>query len=448
MSNTRGRYIHYWFNYCQAKQGNTTALTKEYSQIARAWQLLTGAEKIGITELDREQLVLDYLLCVDDFLEKQGLLKENILWIVRGIEAAKALEKNDLLGRFGQDIGWCYRNLGQLQQSLEYLHLALDIRQKFGPPIGEAATLNMLGVVLDNMGRYEEAITHLEKALILRRETSHKEGEAITLHNLAATYFNVGDWGQAEKYYLESLTLALELEDDRTRAGALNNLGELWMAQNKLEKAKSALYEAKVLYEQIGDMVNLSVVYNNLGVLAKDEGKSEEAIVLLNQAIKYEHQFGLDTALTLNNLGTVYDGLGDLDRALIYFEKSWQQHENNQNIGAGATSLANIGGVHLRQGNWDQALVCYETARETLVQLGKKHQLATILNNLGIIYFQTDQVDKAIAALEEAITLCHSLQDTLGADQAQRNLAVIRQANESQKLRITTEEPNPKRNPK
>ena len=81
----------------------------------------------------------------------------------------------------------CYRSLGQSEKAIEYLNLAVELRRKFGPRIGEAATLNMLGVVYDDLGNDTQALEWLEKALVIRQEVGHREGEAITLHNIGAT---------------------------------------------------------------------------------------------------------------------------------------------------------------------------------------------------------------------------------------------------------------------
>ncbi|MCB8944020.1 MAG: tetratricopeptide repeat protein [Ardenticatenaceae bacterium] len=430
MSKSRERYVQYWLAYCQKEQGHNMVLADEFAQIERAWQLLTGSESLVLVGDEREQVVLDFLFCLDDFLEKRGLLSANIHWIERGMESAQRLERYDLLGRLGQDLGWCYRSLGQPREALAYLQLALDIRRKFGPRVGEAATLNMMGVVWDDLGQYEQAIAYLEQALAIRRETSHREGEAITLHNLAASYFSRGDWGQAERFYVDALSLSRELGDEHTVAGVLNNLGELWLTMGKLEQAEPVLQQAMILFEQFGDVVNQSMVGNNLGILADLRREPEEAIYWFEQALHHQHQLGLDTTVTLNNLGTVYEGLGDEERALTYFQQAWQRHQAAETVSQeeadrGAVSLANMGGVYLRRGDWEKAWACYDSARQSFMRLGNKHKLAITLNNLGVVLARRQQVAEAEEMFAAALAIYAEVDDVSGAEQVRRNLAAL-----------------------
>lgn len=320
MSQARLRYIDYWLQYCKKHQSEWPLLVDEYGQLQRAWSMLVSLEELDMEPEAREQVILDYIFTLDSFLERRGLLGDNINWIERGLEAAHFLKRFDLLGRLGQDLGWCYRMLGQPQRALEYLELALAVRQRHGPHIGEAATLNMMGVVYDDLGAYQQAIDYLQKALVIRREVEHRAGEAITLHNIASTYFNAGQWTEAETFYNSSLELARELNDEAGIAGTLNNLGELKMLQGEVEQATRTFMESLTIYEQMGDQVHVADVYNNLGMLAGYQGKPRQAIEWLEKSLAYQREFHLDTAVTLNNLGTIYETLGEFQRALTYFE--------------------------------------------------------------------------------------------------------------------------------
>ncbi len=168
------RYLKYWLNFAKTHQIHWPTVELEYDQLRRAWDTLNGETALPISPEARAQMVIDYLVVLDTFLERRSLLTENIAWLMHGLEAAQSLGKPFLLGRFGQDIGWCYRGLGQQQKALEFLNLALGIRRKYGPRIGEAATLNMLGVVYDDLAQHEQAIELFTQALAIRQEVRHR----------------------------------------------------------------------------------------------------------------------------------------------------------------------------------------------------------------------------------------------------------------------------------
>ena len=143
MNRARDRYLHFWLDYAGKNQESWPLLKKEFDQLRRVWEMLNWDEAVQMPPGERAARALNFLFSLDDFIEKQGLLQENIHWIETGMEAAQRLGRFDLLGRLGQDLGWCYRSLGQPGRALDYLQLALDVRQKHGPPIGEAVTSSL-----------------------------------------------------------------------------------------------------------------------------------------------------------------------------------------------------------------------------------------------------------------------------------------------------------------
>ncbi len=165
MSRTWQRYIHMWLDYAQTHQHNLAQQPEQVRQIQRAWTIL-HQEATGLDISEQQQLVLDYFFAMDDFFERQGMLTEDISWIKKAMAAAHDLKNFVLVGRLGQDLGWVYRLLRKPDLALEYLILALQVRRKFGPPLGEAATLNMIGVVHDDTGKYHEAIVFGDHAKV------------------------------------------------------------------------------------------------------------------------------------------------------------------------------------------------------------------------------------------------------------------------------------------
>ncbi|MCB2160552.1 tetratricopeptide repeat protein [bacterium] len=147
MSASTERYLAYWQKFAQKHHANLDVMKREFHLIQRAWDTLTSQEDLSITPDKREKIILDLMFSADYFLEYSGLYHENIRWISRALQAAKETKQPVLIARLGQDLGWCYRELGDLDKALNYLELALALRKKFGPKEGEANTLNMIGGV-------------------------------------------------------------------------------------------------------------------------------------------------------------------------------------------------------------------------------------------------------------------------------------------------------------
>lgn len=309
MSRTRRRYVQFWRDYIRANRDNWQLLLAEYERIRHAWACLVALE--GSTA-DREQWILDYLLGLDTFLEQRGLYPQNIAWIERGIEAAKTQGRWQLTGRFYQDIGWCYRSLGDTQQAQQYLQTSLELRQKFGPPIGEAATLNMLGALYTDLNQFELALDYLQRALALRQETGHHEGEGITRHNIATIYTEQGKWLEAAEQYQAALQIARDTDDKYSEAGTLNNLAEVDLVLGHTEQAEQLLREALALFVVAGDEVHQATALGNLGMLLKERGEIDEAMAMYEQALTIGRRFG-----RFAQLGTILNNMGLFMRVLV-----------------------------------------------------------------------------------------------------------------------------------
>ena len=67
-------------------------------------------------------------------------------------------------------------------------------------------------------------------------------------------------------------------------------------------------------------------------------------------------------ATTLNNLGLVYDALGDKQKALAYYEQALPLSRQVGDKGGEATTLNNLGGVYDALGDKQKALAYYEQA--------------------------------------------------------------------------------------
>src|SRR5690606_33649873 len=141
------RYVRYWADHARTHQNDIKILEVEFEHINRAWELAAQVDRNILDKKDADSFLLDITFSMDRFLERHGLYLKNIEWIGRAMEAAQSLKQYHYVGRLGQDLGWCYREIGDLDKALEYLLLALEVRRRFGPKEGEANTLSMIGVV-------------------------------------------------------------------------------------------------------------------------------------------------------------------------------------------------------------------------------------------------------------------------------------------------------------
>ncbi|MBX3082405.1 MAG: tetratricopeptide repeat protein [Anaerolineae bacterium] len=107
----------------------------------------------------------------------------------------------------------------------------------------------------------------------------------------------------------------------------------------------------------------------------------------------------------LNDLGLVYNALGDKRQALDYYAQALPIQRAVGDKSGEATTLNNIGMVYDALGDKRQALDYYEQALPIRRAVGDKSGEATTLNNIGLVYHSQGDLDKAIEYVARCVEL-------------------------------------------
>lgn len=158
-------------------------------------------------------------------------------------------------------------------------------------------------------------------------------------------------------------------------------------------------------------MNNLGVVYNNLGEFSKALDYLQRALDIRLAVLGEENNL---TATTYQNLGNTYLDSGDPNKALEYFQKALDINQKvlDPDDPALAVSYNDLGNVFYSLGDYGKALEYLEKALEIQTKIysgGHLHTAAT-LNNIGMLLsdkgdYQTalDNYFKALAIQEKIV---------------------------------------------
>jgi len=145
--------------------------------------------------------------------------------------------------------------------------------------------------------------------------------------------------------------------------------------------------------------------WNQLGHLFDRVGELDNAIHAYNQVLKFGETHNDKKAISIayGNLGLVYLTKGDLDKAMEFFEKSLKLHEELEIKEGIAKDYGNLGNVYRTKGDLDKAIEFHEKALKLNEELRRKEGIANQYGNLGNVYFTKGDLDKAIEFFEKAL---------------------------------------------
>jgi tetratricopeptide (TPR) repeat protein len=106
-----------------------------------------------------------------------------------------------------------------------------------------------------------------------------------------------------------------------------------------------------------------------------------------------------------NNIGAVYDGLGDRQRALEYYQQALPIAREVGDRAGEAATLNNIGGVYDGLGDRQRALECYQQALPIQREVGDRAGEAVTRFNIAMVHQNEGQLDLAISELERVVDL-------------------------------------------
>ncbi|MFN7201387.1 MAG: tetratricopeptide repeat protein, partial [Aphanizomenon sp.] len=150
-----------------------------------------------------------------------------------------------------------------------------------------------------------------------------------------------------------------------------------------LRQAIQKWQEARLLYRAVGDRRGEATTLNNIGAVYDALGEKQKALDFYNQALPIRRAVGdrRGEAITLNNIGGVYDDLGEKQKALDFYNQALPLRRAAGDRGGEANTFNNIGGVHDDLGEKQKALNFYNQSLPIFRAVGDRRGEATTLNN-------------------------------------------------------------------
>lgn len=285
-----------------------------------ALALLTQLSELGKSRLNSAQEA-HVRLRLGNALLYAGRYHEAILELQRGKESFQAQGKKQEVGRCAQSLGFCFANIGLLEQaqaSFNVAHANLEEQDQWKP-------IASLVVVDERQGRFAEGIT---RAQTLRDNCSVSSlYAAATEADIRST---LGDWDRVMDLEREALSLALEHKMSDQILERLIRLGQAHMERGHVLESAEHLGRAKLAGIVLGDQARLTNLKVIESMLMSAVGNFIEADSLargaLDEAIAGDYrraELGAYLSLTTNFVrqGRLGDAKEFAGRAAIFAKK-------------------------------------------------------------------------------------------------------------------------------
>lgn len=255
-----------------------------------------------------------------------------------------------------------------------YLELIPEFR-KLGVKDGLGDALNAMSLIGSAMGDYSSALEMAEEAARIRQGLGDGVGEAHSLNNVGLAYLYLGEYRSALEKYGAALRLDRKNGDFEGQVIRLNNLANVSFFQgdyfNALGRYQAAL---RVVEEHRGEawspeerrltLANLATVYQKLGQYQKALGVYSR---LRGQEGRLSSS---EEAQILSNLGALYRHLGDPVKAIDYYRQALQSYRRERRLDGEISALKNLGiALALDMKDFEGALQTFrsvvKTSRET-----------------------------------------------------------------------------------
>lgn len=194
------------------------------------------------------------------------------------------------------------------------------------------------------------------------------------------------------------------------------SLGLLEAKFKNFEKAFTYYDKCLFLFENevIDKNIDYPIIYNNIGLLWHQKGNLDNALINYEKSLQifenlFETNHHIKIADIYNNIGVLYWNKGDYDTTLEYYNKSMNVYLRN--IGNEHSEVAmlfdNIGILWFSKGDFVKALeYCNKCLKILLKIFGKNNpKVATSYNNIGYIYFNEGNYENALNYYQECLNI-------------------------------------------
>ncbi|MEQ9207237.1 MAG: serine/threonine-protein kinase [Phycisphaerales bacterium] len=249
-----------------------------------------------------------------------------------------------------------------------------DARMEIDLPAVRAEMLTIIARTYNSVFEYGEASKLLTESLqIMEIESDPDDGLVFSTKELLATAFHkLGDFEQADSIFRELIEDARVHHPESQLATTLRQYSEFTMDDGRFDEALDAVQEAIELSPEVA-LIDQGRLMQQQGAVLRRLGRYQEANDSYLKALEYFEESGsdLERSITLNSLAIIARRDHRPEDAERYYLESMAVRESiDARINPDtAATLANLGRLYSGMGQYEKAIVVLENSIDQLTEL-------------------------------------------------------------------------------
>lgn len=220
---------------------------------------------------------------------------------------------------------------------------------------------------------------------------------------LGKNYLDLNNLQKALEYFQLDFGIAKELGNKTREEYACNLLGVTCYSLGNLDRAIEFYENALRIAENKGH--NDSKITNNLGNVYVGLGQYQKAVHCFQKALGTCRAYGdkLTEGRAYNNLGNAYHALGDFANSIEFYQKALSISKHADDRAAEGKTYGNLGHVYKSRGDIKAAIDCYELTVSAAKEFGDIASEAMAYTSLGTCYKSLGEFMTAVKYYQKAL---------------------------------------------
>ncbi|MCP4458941.1 MAG: sensor histidine kinase [Cytophagales bacterium] len=256
----------------------------------------------------------------------------------------------------------------------------------------------------------KQAMAYSQEALKISEALGDSANISISLRCIGAIKYYQGNHEESLDYMTRGLDIALKISDSLLISQGYNNVGVLQYNLANYQTALEYFIRSREIKKRIGD-VHQAANVNNMGLVFEILGEHDLARSYFLEA----YEIAVKSAnrslqiYTQNDLGISHINTSELDIARDYFEEALVLAKKIDNVNYGSVSLRRIGQVVHMQGDYDSAFYFYQQSLEASKSIGDKRGIAEGYSFLSKLLCDQGKVKESLAVLNSSHEIANGL---------------------------------------